>query len=116
MPDFAAEAALRKLQANAWVLRRSIDSMMSGHDLLDFRLHKIEEPTLVVWGAQDALIPLSVGETMHRNIPNSALDVIEGCGHLAPLECSSPVLTATMDFLRAEPPTQGGERDFPAAK
>ncbi len=41
LPKFAAEAALRKLEGNAWVLRRSMASMTSGRDLLDFRLHKI---------------------------------------------------------------------------
>ena len=55
-----------------------------GRDLLDFRLHKISQPMLIVWGAQDELIPLSVGETIHESVPQSVLDVIEGCGHLAP--------------------------------
>ena len=41
IPDFAAKAIVRKLQANAWVLERSMAAMMSGHDLLDFRLHTI---------------------------------------------------------------------------
>lgn len=116
IPDFAAKAIVRKLQANAWVLERSMAAMMSGHDLLDFRLHTIQEPTLIVWGAQDALIPLSVGETMHASIPHSTLDVVEGCGHLAPLDCSKPVIEATVEFLRAEPPMQNGEKDFPVVK
>mgnify|MGYP001547944182 CR=1 FL=1 len=114
MPDFAARAMVRKLQANAWVVRRSMASMMSGVDLMDFRLHGIQEPTLIVWGSKDALIPLPVGETLHRDIPNSVLDVIEGCGHLAPAECSKPVIKGTVDFLKAEPPMQGGEKNFAA--
>lgn len=111
-PDFALKAMVRKLQANSWVLQRSVAAMMSGHDLLDFRLHNIQEPTLIVWGAQDALIPLSVGETMHRSIPRSTLGVVEGCGHLAPMECSKPVIEATVNFLKAEPPVVGGERTY----
>ena len=114
MPDFAARAMVRKLQANAWVVRRSMASMMSGVDLMDFRLHGIQEPTLIVWGSKDALIPLPVGETLHRDIPNSLLDVIEGCGHLAPAECSKPVLEGTVSFLKARPPMQGGEKEFAA--
>src|SRR6202789_19219 len=39
VPNFASEAAVRKLQANAWVLRRSMKAMTSGKDLLDFRLY-----------------------------------------------------------------------------
>jgi pimeloyl-ACP methyl ester carboxylesterase len=114
LPEFAGKAILRKLNANAWVVKRSMSAMTSGRDLLDFRLHEIQLPTLIVWGAKDELIPLSVGETMHRDIPNSVLDVIEGCGHLAPGECWQPATDATVDFLRSEPAMQGGERTFPA--
>jgi pimeloyl-ACP methyl ester carboxylesterase len=114
MPTFVARAALRKLQRNAWVIRRSMVSMTSGHDLLDFRLNNMQPPTLIVWGAQDTLIPLSIGETIHQDIPHSVLNVMEGCGHLAPATCAKPVVRSTVDFLRAEPPMQGGEKTFPA--
>jgi len=114
LPNFAAEAALRKLESNAWVIRRSMASMTSGRDLLDFRLHNISQPMLIVWGAQDELIPLSVGETIHKSVPQSVLDVVAGCGHLAPAECARPVTEGTVEFLRAEPPIQGGEKTFPA--
>ena len=114
MPEFVARAAQRKLQANAWVIRRSMAAMTSGHDLLDFRLNNMQVPTLIVWGAQDALIPLATGETMHQDIPHSVLNVMEGCGHLAPAVCWKRVVRSTVDFLRAQPPMQGGEKSFPA--
>jgi len=113
LPEFVAEAALRKLQGNAWVLSRSMSSMISGRELLDFRLNAISEPMLIVWGAQDALIPLSVGERIHESVPQSVLNVVDGCGHLAPLECAAPVIESTVDFLRSEPPMRGGEKTFP---
>jgi pimeloyl-ACP methyl ester carboxylesterase len=113
MPEFAAEAALRKLQRNAWVINRSMSAMTNGGDLLDFRLHQISQPMLIVWGAQDELIPLSVGETIHKSVPQSVLDIIAGCGHLAPAECPRPVIEETVEFLRAEPPMRGGEKTFP---
>jgi pimeloyl-ACP methyl ester carboxylesterase len=114
MPEFAAEAALRKLQGNAWVLNRSMASMTNGKDLLDFRLYQISEPMLIVWGAEDELIPLTVGERIHKSVPQSVLNIVEGCGHLAPAECPRPVVESTVDFLRSEPPMQGGEKTFPA--
>jgi pimeloyl-ACP methyl ester carboxylesterase len=113
LPDFAAEAALRKLQGNAWVLRRSMASMTSGRELLDFRLYKISQPMLIVWGAEDKLIPLSVGEAIHRSVPQSVLNILDGCGHLAPAECARPVIAGTVKFLRAEPPMKVGENIFP---
>jgi pimeloyl-ACP methyl ester carboxylesterase len=108
-----AEAVVRRLQGNAWVVRRSMAAMTNGRDLLDFRLHSISQPMLIVWGAEDELIPLSVGETIHKGVAQSVLDVIAGCGHLAPAECARPVTEGTVEFLRSEPPMQGGEKTFP---
>ncbi len=114
MPEFAAKAALRKLQRNAWVIDRSMASMTNGRDLLDFQLYRISQPMLIVWGAQDELIPLSVGEKIHHDVPQSVLNVVDGCGHLAPAECARPVLAGTVEFLQAQPPMRGGEKTFPA--
>ncbi len=114
LPAYAAEAALRKLQQNGWVVNRSVASMTGGRDLLDFRLQGISRPTLVVWGSRDDLIPLEVGKELHEKIPGSVLNVMEGCGHLAPAECWKPVLASTVGFLRAEPPMSGGDKVFPA--
>jgi pimeloyl-ACP methyl ester carboxylesterase len=114
LPNFAAEAALRKLERNAWVIRRSMAAMTSGRDLLDFRLYQISQPMLIVWGAQDDLIPLSAGEAIHKRVPQSVLNIVEGCGHLAPAECPRPVIEGTVAFLKAEPPMRGGEKTFPA--
>ncbi len=109
MPAFVSRAAIRKLQKNAWVIERSVISMEAGRDLLDFRLGGIHKPTLIVWGAADTLIPRSVGEAMHQQIAGSTLVLVNGCGHLAPAECSKPVLAATLRFLQAQPPLRGGE-------
>ena len=114
LPNFAAEAALRKLERNAWVIRRSMKAMTNGRDLLDFRLYQISQPMLIVWGAQDELIPLSAGEAIHKSVPQSVLNIVEGCGHLAPAECPRPVIERTVEFLKAEPPMRGGEKTFPA--
>jgi pimeloyl-ACP methyl ester carboxylesterase len=113
VPDFAAAAMVRKLQANAWVVRRSLASMVTGRDLLDFRLQNISQPMLIVWGSKDELIPLSAGEAIHEKVPQSVLNVIEGCGHIAPSECAGAVTESTVDFLRSEPPMRGGEKTFP---
>jgi pimeloyl-ACP methyl ester carboxylesterase len=109
MPEFVMRAVLRKLAGNGWVLQRSMAEMRNGRDLLDFRLQDIHQPTLVVWGSEDELIPLPVGKKIHDEIPNSSLVVIDGCGHLAPLECSEPVARATQKFLRTSQPVQASE-------
>jgi pimeloyl-ACP methyl ester carboxylesterase len=109
VPEFVSKAILRKITQNSWVVQRSMLAMMNGRDLLDFRLHDIRQPTLVVWGAQDELIPLSAGKRIHEMIPDSSLLVVKGCGHLAPSECANPVTEGTVQFLRSEPPMQSRE-------
>jgi pimeloyl-ACP methyl ester carboxylesterase len=116
LPEFAAKAVLRRLEKNAWVLNRSTASMLRGRDLLDFKLHGIRQPMLIVWGAQDELIPLASGEAMHESVPQSVLAIVDGCGHLAPAECSKPVIESTVEFLKAEPPMNGGRMMFPAKR
>jgi pimeloyl-ACP methyl ester carboxylesterase len=110
LPGFVSRAAIERLHQSGWIIERSVAAMEGGKDLLDFRLHEIHKPTLVVWGQRDDLIPVSVGEAMHRDIPDSSLLEIAGCGHLAPSECAKPVLQGTIAFLKAEPAMKGGER------
>ena len=116
LPRFVAEDVVRTLGRNAWVVRRSVVAMAGGKDLLDFRLSGLRQPMLVVWGEQDRLIPLSSGETIHRLVAGSVLAVQPGCGHLAPAQCSGPILRETVQFLRATPPARGGEVRLAAAK
>jgi len=107
LPGFVERAAIRKLTRNGWVIERGVESMESGKDLLDFQLPRIQQPVLIVWGTEDRLIPLTVGEEMQQKIAGSSLLVVDGCGHLAPGECSKPVLKGTVEFLKAEPAVRG---------
>jgi pimeloyl-ACP methyl ester carboxylesterase len=104
LPGFAARDALRKLQRNKWIVDRSMASMTSGRDLLDFRLGGLRQPMLIMWGAEDRLTPVSEAETMHRLVPHSILKMVPGCGHMAPAECPGPVIGDTVEFLKANPP------------
>jgi pimeloyl-ACP methyl ester carboxylesterase len=46
----------------------------------------VRTPALVVWGAEDRIVPLSCGERYARALPNARLEVIEGCGHCVEME------------------------------
>jgi pimeloyl-ACP methyl ester carboxylesterase len=43
-------------------------------------------PTLIVWGQQDALMPVHGGELYQQALANATLHVIDGCGHVPALE------------------------------
>ena len=55
------------------------------HNLGD-KLHNIHCPTLLVWGREDGVTPLFVGEKFNELIPNSQLSIIEKCGHAPMME------------------------------
>jgi pimeloyl-ACP methyl ester carboxylesterase len=44
-------------------------------------LGRISAPTLVVWGAEDQLVPVECGRMYEEAIPNASLRLIEDCGH-----------------------------------
>ena len=113
IPGFVARDALRFLKGNAWVIGRSMSAMTGGRDLMDAHLSAIHQPTLILWGGSDDLIPLPVGERLHQGISQSSLVILDGCGHLAPAECWRPFERATLAFLTANQPTQGGEQHIP---
>lgn len=110
--DFVAQAVLRRNQKMGWVIGRSMTSMLTEKDIVQGKLNGIKQPFLIVWGKQDRLIPLSAGEDIHKEVPQSVLEIFDGCGHLAPNQCAPRVLPQTIQFLNAQPPMAGDEREF----
>ena len=108
MPEFVLRDGLRKIGEGQWVVDRSMASMETGKDLLDTRLGGLTEPLLIVWGGDDALLPLAIGQQMHALVPRSELDILQGCGHLAPKTCPDRAAAVTVDFLKENPAPSGG--------
>lgn len=115
LPDFLARDMIRKFQSLNWVVDRSARSMFGGADLLDGKLQSLTMPTLIVWGRQDHLIPLSTGVAMHAQMPQSVLEIYDGCGHLAPGQCASRIGPRLIDFLRGGGPQGGATVAVPAS-
>jgi pimeloyl-ACP methyl ester carboxylesterase len=49
------------------------------------RIQSLEMPTLILWGAEDRGIPVSLADRFHRDIRNSQLIIYQGAGHV-PME------------------------------
>jgi pimeloyl-ACP methyl ester carboxylesterase len=62
-------------------------------------LAKVKTPTLVVWGRQDALMPLECGELFQRAIPGAQLTVIDNCGHAPTMEKPQEFNAAVAGFI-----------------
>lgn len=100
VPGFVAHDILRISHQDAWVIQRALGSMLTGTYTTNDILPKLPMPVLIVWGAEDQITPLSQGATMHDLIPQSHLDVIPDCGHLAPDQCASRIAPGVLSFLR----------------
>ena len=61
----------------------------------------ITAPTLILWGAHDALLPRRHQETLAARIPGARLVVYEGTGHLLLWECPERVAADVAEFLES---------------
>ena len=64
------------------------------------RFGALKMPALVLWGNEDALVPVSVGRALADALPHAHFHVLDDCGHLPTLE--KPVESAALfaEFLR----------------
>ena len=91
------------LRAGPITVLRAADELLAQ----DFRpyLRCVRAPTLLVWGERDALVPLSVGELLHEEIPGSQLAVIPNAGHMPMYDDPDVAAETILRFL--EPKDSG---------
>jgi pimeloyl-ACP methyl ester carboxylesterase len=99
LPDFVARDILRVSREHTWIMHRAIDTMLQGRETTDALLPQLKMPVLIVWGKVDSITPLSEGEKIHQLIPQSQMDVVSECGHLAPNECAPQIGPGMVNFL-----------------
>ena len=65
-------------------------------------LHRIQAPTLVVWGKNDRIIPVTHAHVAVKRLPNAVqLCLFEQCGHYPHLEYPTQFNQAVLEFLVA---------------
>src|SRR5262249_31325405 len=67
---------------------------------LALRLHRVKCPVLLLWGANDLLIPPSYGEAYRKHLPQAELKLIPDCGHMPMFEREAEFVAAVADFCR----------------
>lgn len=60
---------------------------------------RVQAPTLVVWGENDRIIPVSAGERIADAMPNARLEVIGGAGHMPHIENPDAVVPMLRQHL-----------------
>ena len=92
------------------VVRRSLKNVpigvkgcvlaMAGRTDTTEYLHEIKIPSLVICGSEDKLTPPTVMEKMAKEIPNSEFVLVEGAGHMEPIEKEENNKAQISDFLK----------------
>jgi pimeloyl-ACP methyl ester carboxylesterase len=81
--DLGPNAFERHVQnGDSYTVASSVAEMVTGRDFEDKKLMKVHVPTLIIWGRDDLLIPLAMGEQLHQGIAGSQMIVIDGTGHI----------------------------------
>ena len=81
-------------------VRRAIVQRMGQQVLVDPAplLHRIEAPTLLMWGEQDRMIPFANSADYLRDVPHATLAALPGVGHL-PQEEAPETVGSLREFL-----------------
>ncbi|HYL97855.1 MAG TPA: alpha/beta hydrolase [Blastocatellia bacterium] len=96
--------ARKMATGDGYTIQQFINSIINGEDVLDNTVSGIKQPTLIVWGKQDMLVPLATGERYHKSISGSELLVFDKCGHVPMLEQANQFNSGLMKFLAGEQP------------
>jgi len=63
------------------------------------KIKNIQQPTLILWGEQDLLIPTKSAYRFHDDIPNSTLVILKKSGHVPMEESPKKSLDSVLSFL-----------------
>ena len=76
----------------------------SGDDGAAAKLPGLKVPTLILWGREDKLIPVSVASWFNQQIPGSRVSILDGIGHIPMEEAPDRSLAPVLELLAATGP------------
>jgi pimeloyl-ACP methyl ester carboxylesterase len=99
----AAGAALTEAEAERALVNRYAAAKLGWeprwfNPALERWLHRIKAPTLVLWGAEDKLLPVQYAEVWRAEVPGAVVEIIPACGHLMHVEQAEVVASRVLAF------------------
>jgi pimeloyl-ACP methyl ester carboxylesterase len=73
----------------------------SGNDGAAGKLGSLTVPTLILWGREDKLIPVSVAQWFNSQIKGSRVTILDGIGHIPMEEAPDRSLAPVLELLSA---------------
>jgi pimeloyl-ACP methyl ester carboxylesterase len=89
----------RVMTNDGYTINAIIESIKRKEDFLDNELGKIKKPTLIIWGKQDGLLPVSDAEKFNKGIAGSELVIFDQCGHVPQFEKFPDFTKKVLEFL-----------------
>jgi pimeloyl-ACP methyl ester carboxylesterase len=68
------------------------------------RYRTVTQPALLLWGREDRVTPVEIGERLSRDLPSSRLVVYPQCGHFPMIEAKEASTRELASFLAEEAP------------
>ena len=89
-------------RGDGYTISQFLETALTGQDFLDSKVKQIKAPTLVIWGRQDELTPLTMGEAFAQDIAGAEKAYLDKCGHVPQIECAAAFNTALLKFLNPQ--------------
>ena len=99
-PAFFLILSFDAIRAGPFMLLRATRELIA-QDLRD-EMKALNTPTLLVWGENDTLVPLSLGQILRDEIANSRLLILKKAGHVSMFDQPDEFNEAVLAFLRGE--------------
>ena len=93
------ELTLRTGNRQAFIDRIKLRDLEKG-DANYLKINTLNMPTLILWGAGDELIPPSVGQRFHDDLPHDTLVVLPNLGHTPMEEDAETTVQIVKAFLK----------------
>jgi pimeloyl-ACP methyl ester carboxylesterase len=69
---------------------------------LPYLLGAVRVPSLIVWGDDDKVVPISAGRRFLSALPDARLEVVKSCGHCVDMEQPEALAKLVTDFIGRE--------------
>jgi len=84
---------------DGYTIQRVMAGVFATDQFEDEKAGSVRAATLVLWGRDDALIPLASAERFQKAIPGAKLVVFDQCGHIPQIEKPQEFNKALLKFL-----------------
>lgn len=77
----------------------ALDIVPQQYNKFTTQYKNLKLPVLIIWGAQDPVLPPVSGKKLSTSLPNARLKLIEKCGHNPHEEKPAEVINSILEFL-----------------